>query len=236
MTLEEFAEYAERFAREHGEAGTLGLRHLQRLAAGRKSSGEPLGPVRQVTARLLESIFEVGIEELLAPPVSEEPLGPIGRVEPPGRADVEVAGALQWLDERAGWVAGTARARVRARLSDAGPGALLDRRAGRARVGRREIVRELGRYYGGGGSGFGLYHARCGEVEIDSTLFGRTAWWHGVSSLDGADHRLSFTVNVFEPLKPLSERAADAAVARLAEAVALGVRVANLPLYRLLEI
>lgn len=236
MTLEEFAEYAERFAWEHGEPGTLGLRHLQRLVAGRKSSGEPLGPVRQVTARLLESIFEVGIEELLAPPAPEEPLGSIGRVEPPGRADVEMAGALQWLDERAGWAAGTARAKVRARLSDAGPGALLDRRAGRARVGRREIVRELGRYYGGGGSGFGLYRARCGEVEIDTTLLGRAAWWDGVSSLDGADHWLSFAVNVFEPLKPLSERAADAAVARLAESVALGVRVANLPLYRLLEV
>lgn len=236
MTLEEFIEYAERFAREHGEPGTLGLRHLQRLVAGRKSSGEPLGPVRQVTARLLESIFEVGIEELLAPPVQEEPLERMGSVEPPGRADVEVARTLEWLDERAGWAAGTARAKVRARLSDGGPGALLDLRAGRARVGRREIVRELGRYYGGGRSGFGLYRARCGEVEIDSTLFGRAAWWHGVSSLDGSRNRLSFAVNAFEPLKPLSERAADAAVARLAESVALGVRVANLPLYRLLEV
>jgi tetratricopeptide (TPR) repeat protein len=70
QTLEEFAAYAETFAREHNEPGTLGVRHLQRLIAGRRPDGGPLGPVRPATARLLEHIFGRDIEELLSPPDS----------------------------------------------------------------------------------------------------------------------------------------------------------------------
>lgn len=71
-TLEEFVEHAEQFAREHGEPGTLSLRHLQRLTSGRGRNGQPLGPVRAATARLLERIFELSIDELLAAPVERE--------------------------------------------------------------------------------------------------------------------------------------------------------------------
>ena len=71
-TLEEFVEYAEQFAREHGEPGTLSLRHLQRLTSGRGRNGQPLGPVRAATARLLERIFELSIDELLAAPAETE--------------------------------------------------------------------------------------------------------------------------------------------------------------------
>src|SRR4051812_26406673 len=81
LTLEEFADYAERFAREHAEPGTLGLRNLQRLIAGRP--GRPNGNARVLpqTARLLELIFGRNIEELLSAPdklVVEEPETPIG--------------------------------------------------------------------------------------------------------------------------------------------------------------
>lgn len=34
QTFEEFAEFAEVLAREHGESGTVSVRHLQRLVAG----------------------------------------------------------------------------------------------------------------------------------------------------------------------------------------------------------
>jgi hypothetical protein len=68
QTLEEFAEYAEEFAREHDEPGTLGVRHLQRLVSGHGPKGQPLGPVRPATARLLEHIFGLNIDELLTAP------------------------------------------------------------------------------------------------------------------------------------------------------------------------
>lgn len=70
QTFEEFVAYAENYAREHGEPGTLGLRHLQRLVSGRRSDGRPLGPVRPETARLLERIFRMSIGELLSPPAA----------------------------------------------------------------------------------------------------------------------------------------------------------------------
>ncbi|TCP52062.1 hypothetical protein EV191_106226 [Tamaricihabitans halophyticus] len=63
QTQEEFVEYAETFAREHGEPGTLSLRHLGRLISG-KASGPPL----PTTGRLLERIFDVPIDELLGAP------------------------------------------------------------------------------------------------------------------------------------------------------------------------
>ncbi|HEX5121386.1 MAG TPA: hypothetical protein VFW65_39900 [Pseudonocardiaceae bacterium] len=67
QTFEEFAESIETFAREHGERGTLGVRHLQRLAAGYLPDGRPRR-VQAATARLLEHMLDANIEELLAPP------------------------------------------------------------------------------------------------------------------------------------------------------------------------
>jgi hypothetical protein len=74
QTFEEFAEDAEVFAREHDEPGTLSVRHLQRLAAGRGPGGRPLGPVRPATARLLENMIGTSIDILLGPPQAPAPV------------------------------------------------------------------------------------------------------------------------------------------------------------------
>ncbi|MCU1687047.1 MAG: hypothetical protein JWQ81_7786 [Amycolatopsis sp.] len=68
QTLDEFAEDAERFARTFGEAGTVSERHMKRLVAGRKPDGSPVGRPRPATARLLERIFGLSVDELLSPP------------------------------------------------------------------------------------------------------------------------------------------------------------------------
>lgn len=70
-TYEEFIAYAEDFARRNRLPGTLSLRHVLRLAAGRAADGSPLGTPRPATAHLLEGIFGVPIGELLAPPRNE---------------------------------------------------------------------------------------------------------------------------------------------------------------------
>jgi hypothetical protein len=67
MTLDEFAAYAETFAREHGEPGTLSARHLQRLLSAAAPSPRP------ATRRLLERIFELPVAELLGPPGQDAP-------------------------------------------------------------------------------------------------------------------------------------------------------------------
>jgi tetratricopeptide (TPR) repeat protein len=71
QTFEEFSEDAERFAREHGEAGTLSARHVQRLASGTRADRRPLGPVRPATRRLLERMLGYSIDDLLGPPRTE---------------------------------------------------------------------------------------------------------------------------------------------------------------------
>jgi hypothetical protein len=71
QTFEEFTAYVETFRREHNESGTLSQRHLERLVAGRRGDGLPLGPVRPATARLLEHIFGLSIDDLLAPPADD---------------------------------------------------------------------------------------------------------------------------------------------------------------------
>lgn len=71
-TFEEFVAYAEEFARRHKFTGTLGHRHLLRLARGHKPDGSPLGPPRPATARLLERIFGLPIADLLAPPINRQ--------------------------------------------------------------------------------------------------------------------------------------------------------------------
>ena len=65
MTLDEFATYAETFARDHGETGTLSARHLQRLIA-QAANGRVREP-RPATRRLLERIFGMPVEDLLRP-------------------------------------------------------------------------------------------------------------------------------------------------------------------------
>jgi tetratricopeptide (TPR) repeat protein len=64
MTLEEFVTYTEEFAREHGERGTISVRHLQRLLSPRQQPAV----LRPATRRLLEAVCSAPIAELLDPP------------------------------------------------------------------------------------------------------------------------------------------------------------------------
>lgn len=66
-TFEEFVEFANEFARTHGEPGRLSYRNVVRLAAGKGDGGRTLGRPLPATARLLERIFGVELHELLAP-------------------------------------------------------------------------------------------------------------------------------------------------------------------------
>ncbi|GAA0259059.1 hypothetical protein GCM10010492_70060 [Saccharothrix mutabilis subsp. mutabilis] len=237
LTLEEFAEYAEQFAREHGEPGTIGVRHLQRLVAGQRRPGEPLGRVQPVTARLLERIFGVSVEELLSEPFVAEAAGEVVPAEPPARAEVDLAVVLDWLDDRVGWTAGISRSKVRSHLAKLGSdGALLDHRARRARIGRKRLTSVLADYYGTSAGTHGLYAARCGGSEITTSILTRRTWLDLGVPLTPEHDRLTLVDGEPHPRAALGDVGAMAAVARLAESAALGVRVANLPLYRLLSV
>ncbi|GGU15050.1 transcriptional regulator [Lentzea flava] len=227
LTLQEFVDYAEEFAREHGEPGTISVRHLQRLIAGRMPNGGPLGPVQPVTARLLERIFGVSVDELLGAPRSSAEDEP--RRWP--REESELAVALNWLDARTGWLPGTSRSKVRARLAELDQGRFLDVGARRATVGRTALARALVDYYGV----HGVYRATCATAEILTSIMTRAEWLDLDCPLDGSHDRLTFADDARQ-CSSLEDFEGVTAASRIAESVALGVRFANLPLYRLLHV
>jgi hypothetical protein len=61
LTFEELSEQLEVFARANNEVGTVSIRHVQRLAAGQRTSDQ----LRPATARLLEKFFESPIDEFV---------------------------------------------------------------------------------------------------------------------------------------------------------------------------
>ncbi|MGH3711071.1 MAG: hypothetical protein ACRDRQ_23870, partial [Pseudonocardiaceae bacterium] len=86
LTLEEFSEQLELFARENSEVGTVSIRHVQRLAAGQFTSDR----LRPATARLLERYFESPIEELLVSPETKVS-DPAGVLDPGGMERLSIA-------------------------------------------------------------------------------------------------------------------------------------------------
>ncbi|MGZ3140524.1 transcriptional regulator [Lentzea chajnantorensis] len=227
LTLEEFVEEAELYAREHQEPGTLGLRHLQRLVAGRRSGGEPLGQVKASTARLLESMFGATVEVLLSPPMEHGPAESVVGVS----AHPGLAGAFEWLDGAAGWPSGSAAAKVSAGLKVADVGVLQGQRARRGGIGRGQIADAVRRYYRTDAT-FGV---RGLGLDVRTSVFTRAEWNDLGLSLDAGHERLAL-VQRAGAVPALDTGCAEAAVQRLVMTAALGVRFANLPLYRLAEI
>lgn len=216
FTLEEFAEYAERFAREHGERGTLSVRNLKRLVAGRGARGEPLGTPRPATGRLLERIFGLPIHELLAPPRQA------GKVVP------ELLRAFEWLDGRAGQVPAGLGPRVAKRAAELGTAEVLDRQARRTRVKRSDIADALSAYYGPGALSY-----KCGSHTLLTSIFASREWLDLACELTRDSERW-----MFAGARPTSIDRLETpqAVDRLAEAAALDVRITDAPIYRLLDI
>ncbi|WP_210435191.1 transcriptional regulator [Saccharopolyspora sp. ASAGF58] len=267
QTLQEFAEFAETFAREHDEPGTLSVRHLQRLTAGRGRDGQPLGQLRPATARLLERIFGLGIDELLVPPgqmtthveVAAErraeatpvPQSAFGQVEIGwlGRREtstpavqtpetrVDMAMSFAWLDDHAGWSPETTRRKVMSRLGQLSTDDLLDRHARRGKVHRSQIANALMAYYADDvqRQGHAPYRVHCGHLTIQTSVLTRPSWLDLACPLGQGNDRLTLSSEPGSRLAP-DDTGIGHAVHRLAEAAALGVRVANVPLYRLLGI
>ena len=221
QTLEEFAEFAETYAREHGEPGTLGVRHLQRLVAGHGPKGQPLGPVRPATARLLENIFGMSVDELLMPPAV------VHSVEaPPVREGF--GPLLEWFDEYAGWVPATAERKVRGSV-------VGDQSTSRRKVGRTQLADVLAEYYAGPAPGHGLYGIRCGTTEVATSILTRPGWLD-LACVLGEGDELAFVSEVTAARRWRDDVSLRAAVRRLAEVSGSGVRVTDVPLYRLVEV
>jgi hypothetical protein len=150
--------------------------------------------------------------------------------------DPNIGSALDRLDRYASWAPGTARRQVASRLARLDVRDLQDRASRRRRVGQRRIAEALGDYYRDRNSDHGRYSARYGQAsEIVTSVLTHPDWLDLDCLLTPACDRLTLTSAADTELS-LDEQAASAAVQRLAETLATGTRLVDMPLFRLLDV
>ena len=146
-------------------------------------------------------------------------------------SDIDVA--CDWLDAHAGWRFGTARQRLISKLRGSEVGNARNRDAKRGSVGRSDLVALLGRYYG---DTTRWCRAMCDGMEIPLALMVQPEWLDLGLPLTHATDAFTLVGHESNDLVRLDSVAANQAVRRLVEAVALNVAIVNSPLYRLEEI
>lgn len=144
-----------------------------------------------------------------------------------GQGSLEAGGsaltsAFDWLDRSAGWAAGTARRAVR-------PKSGRERRIGR----RAEEAEVLRQFYGAPEGEHFYFDAEVGGELVTTSVVTRPDWTDLRCALDAQRDVLVLDARV-----AAAQRAGttDAALTRLAEAAASDVRIADRPLYRLLDV
>jgi hypothetical protein len=151
--------------------------------------------------------------------------------------DPAIGSALDRLDEHAGWEPGTARRRVASKLAQVDARQLHDRASLRGRIGQHQLAEALGAYYHESGDGYGRYGARYDQDdEIATSVLTRPDWLDLDCPLTAAGDRLKLSNVAADNDMWLDEGAANAAAQRLAETLATGTRLVDMPLYRLLDI
>ncbi|MFD7659785.1 transcriptional regulator [Actinosynnema sp. NPDC059797] len=174
---------------------------------------------------------------LIAEPKLDLPDGAAADAELRLSSDPNIVAALDWLDQHAGWEPGTARRDVAARLVRLDVRALQDRGVRRGRVNQRDTARALADYYGTTTTGHGRYAARFGSTtRAITTVFTHPDWLDLDCPLIPAHDQLKLSTVTPDDHQPMNEESAGRAAQRLAEALALGNRMVNMPLYRLLDL
>jgi hypothetical protein len=163
-----------------------------------------------------------------APPVQERFAALVSPESPSDRlsADPNITSALDWLDHHAGWQPGTSREEVASRRDRIDVAALKHRSATRARVNQRQIAQALAEYYG---MPSGLYRAGNG---VTTSILTQPDWLDLDCPLIASHDRLTLTAGTHDTVT-LDTEAAGHAGQRLAEILALGVRMIDMPLYQL---
>jgi hypothetical protein len=147
-------------------------------------------------------------------------------------ADPNISAALHWLDQHAGWEPGTARRDVAARLSNIDLRQLQDRGTRRGRVNQRRIAEVLGSYYSDRPDGYGQYAAG----ESLTSILTHADWLDLECSLMPPADRLTVTNTAADLDLSLNDQAAGRAAQRVAETLALNIRLVDGPLFRLVDI
>ncbi len=152
--------------------------------------------------------------------------------------DTNVSAALDWLDEHADWSAGQSRREVASRLAHLDVRKLQERASERSRVDRSRVARALAEYYGERAREAGRYCARIGsDTEIETSMVTSAEWLDLVCPLVARHDRLAVTRTTAGASNIRLDRdGAQRAAQRIAETLAMGTRLVDMPLYRLLDV
>jgi transcriptional regulator with XRE-family HTH domain len=219
-----------RKAAGHTQESLAAALHIDRSTVIRWEAGEhaPLPYLRPGLARLLGQ--------------SQEQLRALIEDDSEARSlsegmSVDVGVACDWLDQQAGWSSGTSRRKVMSRLGVLDERALHDRNGRRANAGRSEVAHALSRYYEDVDvEGFSMYRARCDGRDVLTSIVTRTEWLDLACPLASGQAQLMLMSSAPRNSMEIEGIAAQHAIRRLVEVVALGVRLTNAPIYRLLDL
>jgi hypothetical protein len=152
------------------------------------------------------------------------------------RTDPHIDAALDWLDQNAGCAPGSGWDAVAAQLAQVNIRELRDRGKRRQQVNQHHIAQALAEYYQQRLPDHGRYAARYGENrETAISILTCPEWLDLACPLLAPNDRLTLTGTASSAEMSLDAHAADRAVQRLVETLALNVRLTNMPLYRLLD-
>jgi hypothetical protein len=150
------------------------------------------------------------------------------------RTDPHIDAALDWLDRSAGWTPGCGRDAVAARLPRVNIQELHARGKRRRGVNQHHVAQALAEYYHQRLPDHGRYAARYGENRQTATsILTRPEWLDLSCPLLSPNDQLTLAGTASNSEISLNAHAADRALHRLVETLALDVRLTNMPLYRL---
>jgi transcriptional regulator with XRE-family HTH domain len=220
-----------RKAAGHTQESLAAALHVDRSTVIRWEAGDqaPLPYLRPKLARLLGQSPE-RLRELIDHSVEVQPSVIDG-------ANVDVGVAFDWLDRHAGWSLGTSRRKVTSRLGALDDRALHDRNDRRVKAGRSAVAFALSDYYGDPEiQDVDTYRARVGSRDVATSIVTRSEWLNLACPLTPGHDRLVMLNSAPCYSMQVDEFAAEHAVRRLVEAIALDVRLTNAPIYRLLDL
>jgi transcriptional regulator with XRE-family HTH domain len=153
----------------------------------------------------------------------------------PNEADssiVDVDAALSWIDLHSGASPGSSGRKLSQRLKALDKRALQDRNGQRAKVGRRDVAQALSTYYHGT---LPPYRVRVDGHVVSTSILCQADWQNLGIPLDPND-RLNLSRSATSISTEIDDVAATHAVRRVAEFIALHVRLTDDPIYRLLDL